>query len=140
MKYNSFMEKETEKEEKESTEKETPKESNENTGQEFVSFDDFMKLDLRTAKILEAEDIKGKDKLFRLTMDLGTEKRTLLAGLKEFYSKEEMKGKTIIIVANLKPKKMAGILSQGMLLAAEHEEKVSLLTLDKELPAGSKIH
>jgi len=107
---------------------------------ETVLFSDFMKLDLRTAKITEAEDVEGKDKLFKLTIDLGTEKRTLIAGLKEFYSKEEMLGKTIIVVANLEPKKLAGIESQGMLLAAEHKGKVSLLTLDKELPSGSKIH
>jgi len=108
--------------------------------EETISFSDFLKLDLRTAKILEVEEVEGKDKLFKLTIDLGTEKRTLIAGLKEFYSKEEMLGKTIIIVANLEPKKMAGILSQGMLLAAEHKDKVSLLTLDKELPPGSQIH
>ena len=107
---------------------------------ETVSFNDFMKLDLRTAKILEVENVEEKDKLFKLTIELGEEKRTLVAGLKEFYSAEELQGKTIIIVANLEPKKMAGILSQGMLLAAEHKDKVSLLTLDKELPPGSQIH
>ncbi len=107
---------------------------------EFVSFADFMKLDLRSAKILEVEEIEGKDKLFKLTIDLGEEKRTLVAGLKEFYSAEEMLGKTIIVIANLEPKKLAGIKSQGMLLAAEEGDKVSLLILDKDLPAGSKIH
>lgn len=105
-----------------------------------ISYEDFMKLDLRTAKIIEVNDIEGKDKLFKLTIELGKEKRTLLAGLKEFYSKEEMLGKTIIIIANLEPKKMAGILSEGMLLAAEQGEKVALLTLDKEMPSGSEIH
>jgi methionyl-tRNA synthetase len=106
---------------------------------EKISFNDFMKLDLRTAKIIEVEDVEGKDKLFKLTIEVGSEKRTLVAGLKEYYSKEEMLGKTIIIVANLEPKKLAGILSEGMLLAAEEEGKVVLLTTDKEIPSGSKI-
>lgn len=107
---------------------------------ETVSFNDFMKLDLRTAKILEVENVEEKDKLFKLTIELGEEKRTLVAGLKEFYSAEELQGKTIIIVANLEPKKMAGILSEGMLLAAESDGKVSLLVLDKELASGTQIH
>jgi methionyl-tRNA synthetase len=107
---------------------------------ETVSFPDFSKLDLRTARIISAEEVQGKDKLFKLTIEVGEEKRVLVAGLREFYSKEELEGKTIIIVANLEPKKLAGIISHGMLLAAENEEKVSLLTIDKELPSGSKIH
>jgi len=108
---------------------------------EKISFDDFMKLDLRTAKIVEVEDVEGKDKLYKLTIEVGKEKRTLVAGLKEFYSKKEMTGKTIIIVANLEPKKLAGIMSEGMLLAAENEKgKVSLLTTDKEFESGTEIH
>jgi len=107
---------------------------------EIVSFNDFIKLDLRTAKIIEVEEVPEKDKLFKLTIEVGKEIRTLVGGLKEFYSAEELQGKTIIIIANLEPKKMAGILSQGMLLAAESGEKVSLLTLDKELASGAEIH
>jgi len=107
---------------------------------ENISFNDFSKLDLRSAKIITVENIEGKDKLYKLTIDLGSEKRTLVAGLKEFYSKDELLGKTIIVLANLEPKKLAGIESQGMLLAAESGEKVALLTLDKELPAGSEVH
>ncbi len=106
---------------------------------EKVSFNDFMKLDLRTAKILEVEDIEGKDKLYKITIEVGKEKRTLIAGLKEYYSKEELQGKTIIILANLEPKKLGGILSEGMLLAAEENGKVALLTLDKELASGSQV-
>ena len=106
---------------------------------EKVSFNDFMKLDLRTAKILEVEDIEGKDKLYKITIEVGKEKRTLIAGLKEYYSKEELQGKTIIILANLEPKKLGGILSEGMLLAAEENGKVGLLTLDKELASGSQV-
>ncbi len=105
-----------------------------------ISFNDFLKLDLRTAKIIEVKDVEGKDKLYKLIVDLGSEKRTLVAGLKEFYSKEELTGKTIVVLVNLEPKKLAGIESQGMLLAAETKEKVALVILDKELPIGSKVH
>ncbi|MBU2100471.1 methionine--tRNA ligase subunit beta [Candidatus Micrarchaeota archaeon] len=106
---------------------------------EKISFDDFLKLDLRTAKIIEVQNIEGRDKLYKLTIEVGKEKRTLVAGLREYYSPEELQGKTLIIVANLEPKKLGGILSEGMLLAAEENGKVVLLTTDKEIPSGSKI-
>ena len=108
---------------------------------ETIKFDDFKKLDLRTAKIIQVDDIEGKDKLFKLTIQVGKETKTLLAGLKEFYSKEEMTGKTIIIIANLEPKKIGNNVSQGMLLAAEDTNgKIALLTTDKEIETGTEIH
>ena len=106
----------------------------------MVSFDEFQKLELRVAKIVSAEDVPGKDKLFKLEVDAGEEgNRTLVAGLKPDYSAKDLVGKSIIIVANLEPATIAGIESNGMLLAAETEGMVALLSTDKELPAGAKV-
>jgi len=105
----------------------------------MVSFSDWEKIELKTAKILGVEDIEGKDKLYKLKISLGEEERTLVAGIKPFYEKEELEGKTIIVVANLEPAKIAGIESQGMLLAVEDKDgKYSLLTTDREVEAGKK--
>ena len=105
-----------------------------------ITFDDFTKLDLRVAEIKACEDIEGADKLYKLTIDVG-EERTIVAGIKQYYAKEELTGKKIAIVANLEPRKLRGTLSHGMLLAASNEDKSSvvLLTLDREIPNGSKI-
>ena len=107
---------------------------------ETIKFDDFKKIDLRTGKILEVEEIEGADKLYLLTVDIGDEIRKLVAGIKPWYEKEQLIGKTIIVVANLEPKKIRGIESKGMLLATLFDNKLSILTTDKEdVPAGSKI-
>lgn len=108
-----------------------------------IQFEDFEKLDLRIAKIKQAEKIENADKLYKLTIDVGDlGEKTICAGIKEHYSAEELQGKNIIVVANLKPRKMRGIESQGMLLAAstENHEKVILLTTDKNIEPGSKIN
>ena len=105
-----------------------------------ITFDDFVKIDLRVAEIKACEDIEGADKLYKLTIDAG-EERTIAAGIKQYYSKEELIGKKIVIVANLEPRKLRGVVSHGMLLAASNEDRSSivLLTLDKDIPNGSKI-
>ena len=103
-----------------------------------ISYEDFAKLDLRTAKILKVEDIEGADKLYKLSIEIEKEKRTIVAGIKEFYSKEELKGKTIIIIANLEPRKLKGITSEGMLLAADENGRPILLTTDSK-KSGLKI-
>jgi methionyl-tRNA synthetase len=105
-----------------------------------ITFDDFMKLDLRVAEIKACEDVPGADKLYKLTIDLG-EERTIVAGIKLYYTKEELIGKKIAIVVNLEPRKLRGIESHGMLLAASTEDKSSvvLLTLDRDITNGSKI-
>jgi len=107
---------------------------------ENITFDDFLKIDLRVAEIKACEDIQGADKLYKLTIDLG-ETRDIVAGIKQYYTKEELIGQKIVIVANLEPKKLRGILSHGMLLAASSEDKSSvvLLTLDRDIPNGSRI-
>jgi len=105
-----------------------------------ITFDDFIKIDLRVAEIKACEDIDGADKLYKLTIDMG-EERLIVAGIKQYYTKEELTGKKIAVVANLEPRKLRGIMSHGMLLAASSEDKSSvvLLTLDKAIPNGSKI-
>ncbi len=106
-----------------------------------ISFEEFQKLDIRTAEIIEVEEIDGADKLYKLKIDLGTETRTLVAGLKKHYTKEELEGKKCIVLTNLEPKKIKGIESKGMLLAAvtdDHNE-VKLLQADGVIELGSKI-
>lgn len=108
----------------------------------MLEFSEWQKVDLRTAKILTVEDIPGKDKLYKLQIDLGSEKRQLVAGIKQFYTKEQLKGKTIIIVANLQPAKIAGLESNGMLLATKTADgKYAVLTLDSgaNVQLGSKV-
>lgn len=106
----------------------------------MVSFQEFQKLELKIAKILKAEDVPGKDKLVKLEVDVGEENpRTLVAGLKPHYAAEQLVGKQIIVVANLEAATIAGIESNGMLLAADSKGEPVLLTAEKEIEPGSKI-
>ncbi len=93
----------------------------------LISIDDFKKIDLRVGKILEAQRIEGSRKLLRLVVDLGSEKRQIVAGLAEIYQPEALVGKYVVVVANLQPKKLMGYESQGMLLATC--DKPTLLTI-----------
>jgi len=106
-----------------------------------ISFEDWQKLKLKTAEILQVEDIKDSDKLYKLTIDLGTETRTLVAGLKPYYTKEELEGKKCIVFTNLEPKTIKGIQSQGMVLAAVNDDKseVKILQADGVIDPGWKI-
>ncbi len=109
---------------------------------ELVKYDDFAKIDLRVATIKKVEDIEGADKLYKLEIETGKkEKRTIVAGIKQYYKKDELKDKQIIVVLNLEPRKMKGIESQGMLLAAVSDDhsKVILLSTDKKIDAGTKV-
>ncbi|MGB1124866.1 MAG: methionine--tRNA ligase subunit beta [Phycisphaeraceae bacterium] len=111
---------------------------------ETIQYDDFAKLDLRVATITEAEAHPNADRLLKLQVDLGTEKRQICAGVKAFYDPENLVGKQIIIVANLAPRKIRGEESNGMLLAAsamdgEELKDVVLLAPSKEVPAGSSV-
>ena len=105
----------------------------------MLSYDDFQKLDLRVAKIVAAEKIAGSDKLLKLQVDVGNEKRQIVAGIAQKYSADELVDKNIIILANLEPRKLRGIESQGMLLAAVEGDNTVLLTTDKEISAGAKV-
>ena len=106
-----------------------------------IKFSDWQNLDLRTAKILEVKDIEGADKLYNILVDTGKEKRTIVAGLKQYYKAEELKGRTCIVFTNLDSRKIKGIESQGMVLAAvnEDESKVKLLQPDEDIELGSRI-
>ncbi len=106
----------------------------------LISFDQFKNIDLRVAKILTAERVEKTDKLLRLEVEIGEEKRQIVAGMAEFLTPESMIGKLVVIVANLQPAKIRGLESQGMLLAAENDSgELSLLTVDKEIGTGAKI-
>ncbi|OQX87137.1 methionine--tRNA ligase [candidate division KSB1 bacterium 4484_87] len=110
------------------------------TEMERISFDDFKKVELRVATILEAKKVEKADKLLQLQIDLGEEKRQIVAGIAQHYSPEELVGKRIIVVANLEPAKIRGVESNGMLLAASDSEgNLTLLTVDNEIANGSKI-
>ena len=104
-----------------------------------ITIEDFMKVDLRTGKILEAEKVKKSKKLIQLKVDIGTETRQILAGIAESYEPENLIGKTVIIVANLKPAKLMGIESQGMVLAASSDGTISLAGFDQEPGQGVQV-
>ena len=104
-----------------------------------ISYDDFTKMDLRVAKIVSVEPIPGKTRIVKGIIDLGEEKRDVIIGGAEFYSPDELVNKVVIVVANLEPKKMAGVESNAMLLAADVNEKPIWLTVSDGVPLGTKI-
>lgn len=105
---------------------------------EQISIDEFFKLDLRVATILEAEAVPKSKKLLKLLVDIGLEKRTVVSGISLHYKPEQLVGKKVVLVANLKPVKLMGIESQGMILAASLESDVELVTLE-DLPGGAEV-
>jgi len=105
-----------------------------------ISMDDFMKVELRTAKVLAAEKVPNSRKLVKLSVDVGTEQRTLVAGIAEAYEAEALVGRTVVIVFNLKPAKLMGIESNGMVLAASPEGgKPTLVGFDQEISPGTRV-
>lgn len=113
--------------------------------EEFVDFDTFSKSDFRVVKVKNCEEVPKSNKLLRFTLDDGTEEeRIILSGIKNFYSAEELVGKTLVAITNLPPRKMMGIESCGMLLSAvcdyDGEELLNLLMLDDKIPAGAKLY
>ena len=105
-----------------------------------VSIDDFVKIDLRAAKVLTAERVPKADKLLKLTLDVGTgEPRTVVSGIAPVYTAEAMVGRTVIYLSNLAPRKIRGVLSQGMILAAGDAEVLGLSALDRDVPPGTRI-
>jgi methionine--tRNA ligase beta chain len=109
----------------------------------IISIEDFKKVKLKVGKVLKAERVPGSQKLLRLEVDLGTEKRQVVAGLAKWYSPEEFIGKYVIVVSNLKPKRLMGIESQGMILATCKEEgskrRPVLLTVEEAVTPGADI-
>jgi len=104
-----------------------------------VSYDDFAKLDLRVAKIISIEKIPKKTRIVKGLIDLGNETRDVIIGGAEFYKPEELVDKLVIVIANLEPKKLSGIESNTMLLAADVDNKPYWLTVTEDIPLGSKI-
>jgi tRNA-binding protein len=104
-----------------------------------VSYDDFAKLDIRVAKIISTEPIPGKTRIIKGTIDLGDEKRDVIIGGAQYYVPEDIVGKIVIVIANLEPKKMAGVESNAMLLAADVDDKPFWLTVNDDVPLGSSI-
>jgi len=103
-----------------------------------ISIEDFGRLDLRVARIIGAEAVKGANKLLQLEVDLGGEKRAVVAGIAQHYRPEELIGKSVVLVANLQPTKIRGIESQGMLLAAQADGKLVLIAPEKEIAPGRR--
>jgi len=106
---------------------------------EHIAFDEFKKMDFRVGEIVSAEKVEGTDKLVKLEVDIGTEKRTMVAGVADVYAPEELEGKKIIVIINLKPAIIRGIESQGMLLAAEVEGKAIIPFFEKDVPTGARV-
>ncbi|NLM09946.1 MAG: methionine--tRNA ligase [Clostridiaceae bacterium] len=104
-----------------------------------IQIDDFAKLDLRVAKVISCEKVKKSEKLLKLQLDIGVETRQVVSGIAKYYTPEELIGKKVIMIANLKPAKLMGIESQGMILAASNENDLVLATVDGDIPVGSRI-
>ncbi|KWW12468.1 methionine--tRNA ligase [Peribacillus simplex] len=104
-----------------------------------ITIDDFTKVELRVAQVIEVEPVKKADKLLKLQLDLGYEKRQVVSGIAQHYKPEDLVGKKVICVTNLKPVKLRGELSQGMILAGSQEGKLSVATIDSSIPNGSKV-
>lgn len=107
---------------------------------ERISIKDFQKMDIRVGRVLKAERIPGTEKLIRLEVDIGEERpRQLVAGVADYYTPEELLGKNIVVLANLEAKKIRGVVSNGMLLAADVNGRPYILTVDEEVPPGSPV-
>jgi len=105
----------------------------------YIEIDDFNKIDLRIAKVLHAEEVKDSDKLLQLKVSLGGEERTILSGIKKSYKPEQLIGRQVLIVANLKPRKMKFGTSEGMILCASEGDKLFVLSPDTGAATGSQV-
>ena len=105
----------------------------------LISMKQFQAMDLRVANVLSAEPISGANRLLKLEVVLGDEKRQVVAGIAEHYTPEELVGKQVILVANLEPATIRGVESQGMVLAAADAKALVLVTLEKEIPSGTQV-
>jgi len=105
----------------------------------MVTFEQFKEMDIRIGEVLEVEDVAGADKLYILTVDIGDETRKLIAGIKPWYTREELVGKNVVVLTNLEPKTIRGVESKGMVLATLCEGKLSVLTTDRATKPGSNV-
>ena len=106
---------------------------------EEITLKDFKKLKIRVGTVKEVEKVPGSDKLYKMMVDLGDETRQIITGLVGYYTAEELEGKAIAVLMNLKPAKIFGQFSYGMLLAAEHGGELALLTTDRAIPNGAVV-
>ncbi len=106
----------------------------------MISYNTFKEMDIRIGRVLEVEDVEGADKLYLVTVDIGTETRKMVAGIKPWYTKDELIGKNVVVLANLEPKVIRGVESKGMLLATMFDNRLSILTTDRQdIPPGSIV-
>lgn len=105
----------------------------------FIEYDDFAKLDLRVGEVVEAEPVPKSSKLLRLQIDMGDHRRQVIAGIGEHYAAEELVGRRVVVLANLKPRKLFGLESQGMVLAADDGRGLALLTPERYMEPGSTV-
>lgn len=106
---------------------------------DFVEFEDFEKLDIRVGKVIECEKVKKSKKLLRFTLQVGSETRQILSGISQFHEPEELIGKNVLFIANFKPRTMMGLESNGMILSAEFEDKLTVLTTLNDIQSGAEI-
>lgn len=106
---------------------------------ELISIEEFSKVKLKVAEVIGSQKVEGADKLLKLTLKIGEETRTVVSGIAKHYSPENLIGKKVVVVYNLKPTKLRGILSEGMILAASDSEGLTLLTIDKDMPSGLEV-
>jgi methionyl-tRNA synthetase len=104
-----------------------------------ITIDDFKRVDLRVAEIVKAEPVPKSKKLLKLTVRIGDETRTLVAGIAEHYRPDALVGRKVVVVANLEPATLMGVTSNGMVLAGSAGEALALLALDRDLPSGAKV-
>jgi len=109
------------------------------TEEEYISIEEFSRLDLRVAEVISCEKMKKANKLLILRLKVGDEERTVVSGIAKHYAPEELVGKKVVLVANLKPTKLRGVLSEGMILAASDETDVEVLFVNKEITSGNKV-
>ena len=105
----------------------------------MITFDDFKKLELRTAKIVDVKDHPDADRLYVVEVEIAQEKRQVVAGIKSSYQPEDLIGKSVVVVVNLEPATIRGVESNGMILAASDDNGLSVITLDKDVLSGSLV-
>ncbi len=104
-----------------------------------ISIDDFFKVELRVGKVLECEKVENADKLLKSRIQIGDEIRTIVSGIAKFYTPEEMVGKRVVVVTNLQPRKMRGIVSEGMILCASNDDELKIVSPEGEIASGSEV-
>lgn len=106
---------------------------------EQITIEEFKKVEIKVGEVLSCKRVEGTDKLYQMEISLGDEKRTCVAGIAKYYSENELIGKKIPVVVNLYPVKIRGIMSSAMILAAQEGEKLSIVVMDKDISAGTKV-